>query len=586
QANPGTVPPPIQVANGEFEFATIEIQNGGTLVASGNKPLRLMARGRALVQSLGVVNVSGQDRGEHKSDIPLGQLGGFGGPGGGVGGRGADRPDNTGQNFVVGSITNPGAFIDGGPGQGVGLVFGPGSGLPGQHWPPSLPTGPQMFNDFATDAFCISRQVGGPGSGGAYSTDGGTGNPMAMPATSTWPPGQPNAPPPTPGGDAASVGLEPPTGPLSFRKLTPKFGYLRGGAGGGSAGAHIEQCESSQGFSGSCVDPQALVGSFIGATATEPYVSHSGGAGGGGGGATQFQAGRTAQIDGVLDASGGDGGSRFTAASGSPTQKSASPGGAGSGGAILVQSRNLQLSVNPGRLNIAGGAGGLGVTGSTGGAGGTGLVRAEGVNPPLTAIQVASSVNPLDPFDPTSQKWLSVGTWIADRVVPVSFSGAESCWMRPTGNFFSVTFAEDDFSVPTNPEFGWNMDLILQIGANTLTAAYRGSTVFAGQDPQTFWTDLINRDLMPGSKFAPVVVRFQGAKSVGDITDLCNVDPFDPQSPILAGSLTPWVRHPAELNDFLPQPDMVRFVIIFDASHNDLNMIKGVTNLRIEAIPD
>jgi hypothetical protein len=589
QANPGTAPPPIQVANGEFEFATIEIQNGGTLLASGNKPLRLLARGRGLVQSLGVVNVSGQDRGEHKSNTPLGQLGGFGGPGGGFGGKGGDRSDETGTDLFltptgmpIGGITNPGAFTNGHPGLGVGLIFGPGSGLPGDQYPSSFPTGQQIFNGLATDNNCVSHQVGGPGSGGAYSTDGGTGNPLAIPATAMWPPGAANAPPPTPGGDAASVGLEPPTGPLSFRKLTPKFGYLRGGAGGGGAGAHIEQTTSTQGFtSGSCLDPAMTVGSMI-----VQYASHSGGAGGGGGGATQFQAGRTAQIDGVLDASGGDGGSRFTAVSGSATQKSASPGGAGSGGAILVQSRNLQLSVNPGRLNIAGGAGGLGVTGSTGGAGGTGLVRAEGVNPPLNPIQVAMSVNPLDPLDPTSQKWLSVGTWVFDRVVPDSFSGAESCWMRPTGNFFGLTFAEDDFSVPTSPVFGWNMDLILQIGANTMTVAYRGSTVFGGQDPQTFWTDLINRDLMPGSKFAPVVVRFQGAKATANITDFCNIDPFDPQSPILAGSLTPWVRHPAELNDFIPQPDMVRFVIIFDASHNDLQMIKGVTNLRIEAIPD
>jgi hypothetical protein len=57
-------------------------------------------------------------------------------------------------------------------------------------------------------------------------------------------------------------------------------------------------------------------------------------------------------------------------------------------------------------------------------------------------------------------------------------------------------------------------------------------------------------------------------------------------SPLLEGSLTPWVRHPAELNDFGVTPDMVRFTILFDASKPEFSKIIGVTNLRIRATPD
>jgi hypothetical protein len=130
------------------------------------------------------------------------------------------------------------------------------------------------------------------------------------------------------------------------------------------------------------------------------------------------------------------------------------------------------------------------------------------------------------------------------------------------------------------------MDLILQIGMNQVTAAYRGSTVFGGNDPQTHWGDLLNRDLAMGESGAPILVRFQGAKSTGVVAAPCDVDVNDPFGDVVQGSLTPWVRHPRELNDFNPPPDMMRFVIIFDASHGEFGSILGVTNLRVNATPD
>ena len=59
---------------------------------------------------------------------------------------------------------------------------------------------------------------------------------------------------------------------------------------------------------------------------------------------------------------------------------------------------------------------------------------------------------------------------------------------------------------------------------------------------------------------------------------------------IAMGSLTPWVRHPFQLNLFSPRPNMVRFCIVFDTSlvrpHELTGFVKGVTNLKIQAQPD
>jgi hypothetical protein len=103
---------------------------------------------------------------------------------------------------------------------------------------------------------------------------------------------------------------------------------------------------------------------------------------------------------------------------------------------------------------------------------------------------------------------------------------------------------------------------------------------------QQFWGELLDRDLTVGTG-APLVVRFQGAKLVGNLTNPCIVDITGPTSPILAGSLTPWVRHPSELNNFNPKPDILRFTILFDANKaTEFSKIVGVTNLQVRGTSD
>lgn len=334
---------------------------------------------------------------------------------------------------------------------------------------------------------------------------------------------------------------------------------------------------ATDGLSGACLDPTAMIPT----TQALPYRSHSGAAGGGGGGAVQIQAGRLANIGGVIDASGGDGGG--ASLTGAVNDIDAAPGGGGSGGAILLQSRVAVLG-GPGRLNIAGGLGGVGNNGTAGGAGSPGLVRVETL-PAANVLQVAMAVEPIDMLDPTSSNYLSVGDFLAARSVPGSFSGAQSCWIRPQGGFFAMTYEPD-----ASGTVGWDMDLILDLGAGPVTLPYRAPNGVMMNSFEQFWGQLLDRELQGGQVGAPLVVRFQGAKLSGALPvppSPCSEVPIDgPLSPLLPGSVTPWVRHPAELNAFSPRPDTIRFAIIFDASKLEFLKIVGVTNLRISALPD
>ncbi len=581
-ANPGTFPNPVVVPDGVFEFATLTVENGGTLRLTGNNPARLLVRGKAIIS--GLIDVSGQSLIDHPSDSPHGQLGGAGGPNAGAGGRGGDRPNNETSDLLSANlpfrpwdfgIVNPGTFFQGQPGQGIGQVGTVAAGPAGLQYPNSLPSARTTFGDMQTSAFpvCVSEQVGSPGGGGAYALNGGIGIPTAVTPVASQ--GASNTPPDTAGGDAANAALEPPGGPLSKRKLTPEKGYLRGGAGGGGGGANAAQVETNgAGFPNECIDPNAFM---------VRYRSHSAGGGGGGGGSVQVQAGRDLILVGGIDASGGDGGSGVTLPGPSDGGAiHAAPGGAGSGGAILMQARQLLLSTVPNRLSIAGGIGGINLTGSVGGFGGPGLVRAEAATAPL-ALDVAQITDPIDPLDPNSTNYLSVGAWVRSRFVPASFQGAQSCWMRPPGSFFSLQFPPDAAGTP-----GWDMDLVLNFGAGNVTVPYRAPNgILPGQQTyESFWGKLLDRDLQLGEIGAPLVVRFQGANLDAPMPDPCNVDLTGVNSPIAPGTLTPWVSHPSELNAFGLSPDMIRFAIIFDGSKLEFATIVGVTNLRITALPN
>jgi hypothetical protein len=215
----------------------------------------------------------------------------------------------------------------------------------------------------------------------------------------------------------------------------------------------------------------------------------------------------------------------------------------------------------------------------------------------LGAIAHAPKVLPFDPASdefggPDSDKIMSSVVWEPDDGGgPGSRAGAQSCWIRPEGNFFLLDFAEDD---PAAGTFGWDMQVILN-AAGFPKVSYRDP----GDPDNPFGAsveEVLGSDL-GGATPAPIAVRFQGARAVKSIDDLCALDPTDPAGPILPASVTGWVRHPAELNayfDYLPpaeaaalRPNLVRFAVIFDRGTLLVpGLIHAITDLEIRATPD
>lgn len=588
----------VNITNGVFEFASIDIGLNATIRFIGRNVPRIFARGRMRVADTAQFIVAGADQPAHGSEGPQGQRGGRGGPGGGDGGAGGDRPDNSTSATIPfipntgpaanaidnNGVVNVGGIPAGRGGQGLGgsLGYGPGAttdlgrGVGGVQWPPVFPTETNVFGGLSVLASnCDSRQLGGPGSGGAFALDGDVGVAISLPDVPVGPVAF--TPTDTNGGDSAPIGLEPSGAPGDKRALRPSLGYLRGGSGGGGAGAHVYDTGTA-GINGNCFGAQTL----------NIYRSHSGGGGGGAGGAIQLVAGRFAEFGGRVNAVGGAGGSVKT---NSPPQASvaygafAQPGGGGSGGAILIQSPIVTLSSLPNRLLIGGGAGGSGPTiagasgTSRGGNGSPGLVRIEDASGGTTATSAAAVTSPTDPLDSTSSSWLSVASWPTQTAPIEGYSAAQSCWLVTPGSFFSLSFDSDQ-----GADLGWDMSLFLeQTPGNVQLVGYRSSPVFAGLTPEQHWGSLIDDgSLTPPQAGAPVIVRFQGARATSVLADPCNPD-FSPAGN--ATALTPWVLHPDELNAFV-SVNIVRWQVVFDASHPDAALVRGVTNLRIFAHPD
>ncbi len=110
--------------------------------------------------------------------------------------------------------------------------------------------------------------------------------------------------------------------------------------------------------------------------------------------------------------------------------------------------------------------------------------------------------------------------------------------------------------------------------------------------------DLIGSDL-GGSTPSSIVVRFQGVRSVGSVEDFCDVQMDGMNIEIVPGSLTGWVRHPSDLNDYFSflgadeaakvQPNMIRFQVIFDRNPGLIGtgaFLVGVDHFQILAQPD
>lgn len=602
----------LPITNGVFEFARLRVDAGGVLRFKGNKPARVYVRGVADIA--GLIDASGSSGILHTSDTLLGGIGGAPGPNGGAGGRGGSRPDGsafTGSYFglAIGGVANPAAGpsnvldaatyeqVNGIPGGGIPFpnTIAPSSfvagGQSGLGWPqptidhPELHM-PQDVNDVSGMQYekwiqCTYPIPSSPGGGGGHALDGGLGD-MTFVPPSPFP-----IPPDSQGGDSDDLAID-----AVVRSLSPELGLLRGGGAGGGAGGHLQFTQ---------VNGQAVQGCSITVPQGSPpqiitHMSHSSAGGGGGGGGVQVAAGRRVILSGVIDASGGDGGSgTFPPAATTPNDL-AQAGGGGAGGSVLLQSQRVQIQAVPGRIKVSGGRGGEGsgnqfpFQASKGGRGSPGFVRIE---TPIAA-DIANEQAKVNPTESTLQAEYGMGVTIEDIMStaswqpatepPSSWSGAQSCWIRPSGNFFRLLFTDDD-GVPCEAghmgaEPGW--DMRLRISGQPEPQSFRGTNALSSMTlEQLFGADF-------GT--SPVVVRFQGARAVGVLTDPCTVPETGSSSPISAASLTDWVCHPALLNDFFPDeslsPNIFRFLILWDRSQLDFAGIEGVEDITFTIQPD
>lgn len=592
---PSPTPPAATITDGVFEFSSIKIGPGAQLLFTGSQPARVYARGLAEVQGSGTINVGGDAPADafkptpgHDSSELDGGIGGPPGPGGGVGGSGGDRPNDTDPGLILlGGAGNPGAIVDGTIGGGVGGI-GLGGGGGGAHWPTNIPSTKSDLAGFLPDTVCKIDMTAGPGGGGAYGTSGEEGIPVIVdPFLNPDPTGK--IAPNTPGGDSASLGLTP-----EVRTLSPELGYLRGGGGGGGGAMSFLRSQTNGPAFGEC-----LVGKEF-----SKYWTHSGAGGGGGGGALQLQAGKLVKVDGTIVSEGGDGASGQKAPSSFNREDQAAPGGGGAGGAVLIQSETVQIADTGGRIAVDGGSGGRGsgaFPGTYAGDGGAGLVRIEaGVAP-----DAAGEAKKITPYDATpgsvtggatSSEILSVGAYAPIAVGPSGRSGAQSCWIIPEGNFFVLEFQEDDLTDPVNPDYGWDLDVVLNLGGFEPFSYRNGDDV---DNPFGVAPEAILGSDLGGVTPAALVVRFQGVHSTKKIEDICSTDLSDPTGLVDPQSLTPWMRHPAELNSYwdlaLPlqpeiavkrRPNMIRYQIIFDGNAPLSGIIAGVTNVVIKGRPD
>lgn len=603
------VPPGFAITDGVFEFSRLRVDSGGVLRFVGSNPARIYVRGIADIQ--GLIDVSGAGGVLHASNELLGGLGGESGPNGGDGGRGGNLPDGsafTGDfaGFPIGGIPNPGAGpsdpedpstyfeVNGQPGAGIAApsTIDPsptfvGGGDGGLGWP--QPTGlnlnlhmPVDVNDTGglepdSNQLCEHPTPAPPGGGGAHAFPGGSGVYTYFQA----PPGSPvTFPPTTLGGSNSALNLN-----ALSRSLSPELGYLRGGAGGGGGGSSLQKTQVNGRALDNCnipagVDPLQVVS----------YIAHSAAGGGGGGGGVQIAAGRRLLLNGRVDASGGVGGSgSFPPDPRLPFPDLAQAGAGGAGGSVLLQAPLVQIQSVAGRINVSGGAGGIGsgrtvfpITPALGGFGSPGLVRIEAIPAPTVTVEqpkilpLESTLKSLYGNSTTIQSIFTTATWTPVTDAPSGWSGAESCWIRLEGNFFRLLF-EPDGATP-----GW--DMRLRIAGQAQPQSFRGDNDI--YPPGTTLEQVYGVDF--GT--SPVIVRFQGARLIGDLIDACSVSQTGPSSPFAGASFTGWVDHPEKLNDFNPSaglaPNVFRFLVLWDASQPDFAGIQGLEDLTVALQPD
>ncbi|MCP3919864.1 MAG: hypothetical protein GY711_30390 [bacterium] len=617
----GAFPTSITVAGGVFEFASIRVE--GVLRLEGTNAVRLYSRGPILIAAGGLVDLSGTTPEAHNSRLAMPEATIPRPPspaGGGDGGFGGDRFDhsmnpqmlaltNTDPNSDA--IQNPGADTKGRDGQGVGRAPSMGEGLGGLQYPADMPFAPftdcgnfphgtlcnVVFDALHMGLRCRSMQMGGVGSGGAYATGGGPGRASSRIPVAQWAgclaPNSDNDPPATTGGDSGPIGLAPPdpVGAGYVRRLLRwELGHLAGGAGGGGGGNHVYWTRTSGYDTPSNYDCLGQLSIF------REWHDHSGAAGGAGGGAAQLTSGKDVVVDGVIDASGGNGGSSSYTNDPLDFGRYAMPGGGGSGGAVKLQGVRVLLASAAGRIDVRGGAGGTTVfSGSLGGDGGTGLVRIEDFAPGPGAISAATLAPSILPFEPSDDSlgWLSAGpaAFTPSSLRPDSMMASSSCWIRANGSYNELVFAGDTGQTPDRQ--GWNMTLVWRPNPQlpAVQRPLRGRTPAFAISFEEEFGKLLGHDLAPGESAAPIAVRFQGARTGGPIDVTCGLELDDPV--FVPGSVTPWVDHPELLNGHTPPIDAFRYVVVFDGTQqpaqNDTpgdvlyGPFRGVADLRVTA---
>ena len=631
----GVFPSTTTVLNGIFEFSSITIETGGILAFTGSNPPRLLSRGPVNIESGALIDLRGSSASAHDGSVAkpsenAGEVRGLGGPNAADGGWGGDRWNASGLSLSalrdVGAIENPGAVTDGQDANGVGNdPAGRTAGQGGRRYPDAFPTDADDLNasgdiawenDELIDFDCKVRMVGNAGAGGGYSLVTDSAQTSTTPELTEEPVIVPNADNPTLGaGFVERLQLEPPdinNAGYDIRTLNPNSGSgaliypfnLRGGSGGGGGGMHPRGSTSSLSLFDDCTG---------GGASWQMWFDHSGAAGGGGGGAIQIGSDSEVSVQGRIDASGGDGGSSLNPGLAEPMISTdfASPGGGGSGGAVLIQAPVVDIAdvTSIPRIDVSGGTAGVAqgvemiVSGSDGS---PGLIRIQDGSA-RTNLEMNLELSPrLGPFDDgtidgdfdadgdyvgpgNSVNWLScdAGGLVESQTRPETLSGTVTCWFFVPGNYFSLNFDED--AGPNPEDKGWNVDIYYQGTTQADLIPFRGDNggLFGGNDFETEFGNEINvaEDVVNG--VSPIAVRFQGARLTNAPTDACN-QALDGAN-VVFGSLTPWVDHPAKLNDSFIQPNAVRVAFIFDHAPEVgavADDVRGVTNLILKAKPD
>lgn len=247
-----------------FNFTTIQIPVGATLVASGTQPLVLLANGS--VDIGGVIIASGEDAPDVAANNAPGGRGGFGGPGGFNGGAGGGLAPGTGtfngeNGFGPGG--GGGAFFgttinaEGAGGGGAGHV---NAGTPGETPPAGGLTFATSTGGSAGAAYAsLPPFIGGSGGGGGSADD-----------------------------DIEPAGL--PFGPGDD-----------GAAGGGGGGGAIKIISASTLVVSGAIDASGGAGG-------EGFFGGSSGGGGGSGGTIDLVGAVLPSVTGTLNVNGGIGG--------------------------------------------------------------------------------------------------------------------------------------------------------------------------------------------------------------------------------------------------------------------------------------